>query len=127
MPGLYQRKEASPGVVWGFFIDNRLSPLDHFVEKPIPRKLKIKTTSAPNKQIQGELQYFSEDLVSITGSLAFVHTLLNVHCNSHFKNLVKTVWKYFHVLNTIKTKHKSESIATWTCQCSTANESCIKL
>lgn len=34
------------------FIDNRLSSLHHFVEKPILGKLKSKTTSDPNKQIQ---------------------------------------------------------------------------
>lgn len=46
-----------------FFIDNRLSSLDHFAEKPIPRNLKSKATSDPDKQIQGELLCFPEDLV----------------------------------------------------------------
>lgn len=87
MPRLYQRKKDSPEVVWaggGRGVDNGLSSLDHFVEKPVPRKLKSKTTSDPSRQIQGELLCFPEDLVSIAGSLAFVHSLLNVHCNSCF-------------------------------------------
>lgn len=71
---------------FSLFVDKLLSSLNHFVEKPVfsPRKSKSKTPGDPNEQIQGELLCFPKDLVSIVGSLAFVHSLVSVHCKSYF-------------------------------------------
>lgn len=71
---------------FSLFVDTWWSSLDYFVKKPVfsPRKFNSKIHTDPNKQIQGELLCFPEDLAGTAESPAFVHSLVSVHRKSCF-------------------------------------------